>query len=55
MQRLFLAIIVSGLLLLVTSTGLLVVDAETRPHAPAGLSMDHAVSPQHPAPRNWVS
>jgi hypothetical protein len=40
MHRLFLAVIVSGFLLLITAAGLLVVSTETRPHTEPVLVMD---------------
>jgi hypothetical protein len=55
MQRLCLAIIVSGLLLLVTAAGLLVVSVETWPHAAAGLLMTVDAGPIPRAPRTWDS
>jgi hypothetical protein len=52
MQYLFLALIVSGLLLLATATGLLAVYVDIRPPASAGISLHR---PPHPAPRTWGS
>jgi hypothetical protein len=43
MHHLFLAVIVSGLLPLVTAAGLLVVHSETRPHAAVSLLLNRDV------------
>jgi hypothetical protein len=51
MQRLFIAIIVSGLLL-VAATGLLASFADIRSPASASISLHR---PAHPAPRTWDS
>jgi hypothetical protein len=56
MQRLCLAVIVSGLLLLVTAAGLLVVSAETWPHAAAGRLMYVDAGPRpHPTDLGLLS
>jgi hypothetical protein len=55
-QRLCLAVIVSGLLLLVTAAGLIVVSAEAWPHATAGRLLNVDAGPQpHPADLGLLS